>query len=134
MQVWEKLRIVVACFFVFIFAAPPPSLFAQSHVVSPSELQHASVAATQARARNIEILNNFFSGPLAQKALKDHHISLEQVKSATMLLDDADLAQLAAKADKAQHDFAAGALTDHLLVLIVIAIAVILIIVLAVKL
>ncbi len=134
MQVWEKLRIAIACFFAFVFVAPPPSLFAQTHVVSPSELQHASVAATQARARNLEILNSFFSSAVAQKALKDHHINIEQVKTASMQLDDAELAQLAAKADKAQHDFAAGALSDHLLVLMVLAIAAILIIILAVKL
>jgi len=133
-QVWEKVRIVVACFFVFLFVAPPPTLFAQTHVVSSTDLQHASVAVTQARQKNIEILNNFFSTPLAQKALRDRHISAEQVKTATMRLSDAELAKLAARADKAQHDFAAGGITDHLLVLIVIAIAVILIIVLAVKL
>ncbi len=134
MQVWDKVRIAIACFFVFVFVAPPPSVFAQTHVVSPSELQHASVAATRSRAHNIEILNNFFSSPLAQKALRDHHVSIEQVKTATLQLDDAELAQLAAKADKAQHDFAAGALSDHLLVLMVLAIAAILIIILAVKL
>ena len=134
MQVWDKVRTLIACFFVFLFVAPPPNVFAQSHVVSPSELQHANVAASQAREKNIQILNNFFSTPLAQKALRDHHINAEQVKTATVRLSDAELAKLAARADKAQHDFAAGAIADHLLILIVLAIAAILIIVLAVKL
>ena len=134
MLVWEKIRTLVACFFVFLFVAPPPSLFAQTHVVNPAELQHASVAATQVREKNIQILNNFFSTPLAQKALREHHISTEQVKTATMRLSDAELAKLATRADKAQNDFAAGAIADHLLILIVLAIAAILIIVLAVKL
>lgn len=134
MRVWEKLRFAIACFFAFLFVTPPPTVLAQTHVVSSSELQHASVAATQARQKNIETLNAFFSTPIAQKALRDRHISVEQVKTATMRLGDAELANLAARANKAQSDFAAGAITDHLLVLIVIAIAVILIIVLAAKL
>lgn len=134
MQVWDKVRAIVACFFVFLFIAPPPNVFAQTHVVSSADLQHASVAATAMREKNIQILNNFFSTPQAQKALREHHINAEQVKTATMRLNDAELAKLAARADKAQHDFAAGALTDHLLILIVIAIAAILIIVLATKL
>lgn len=134
MQAWDKLRAVIACFFVFLFVAPPPTLFAQTHVVSPADLQHAALATTRAREKNIEILNNFFSSPLAQKALRAKHISTEQLKQASLQLSDAELAKLAARADKAQKDFAAGAISDHLLVLIVIAIAAILIIVLAVKL
>jgi hypothetical protein len=133
-QAWDKLRIVIACFFVFLFVAPPPTLFAQTHVVSSADLKQATVASTQAREKNIQILDNFFSTPLAQKALKDRHISAEQVKTAALQLDDAELAKFAARADKAQHDFAAGAISDHILVLLVIAIAAILIIILAVKL
>lgn len=134
MQVWDKFRTVIACFFVFLFVAPPPTLFAQTHVVSSADLQHATVSSTQLREKNIQTLNNFFSTPLAQKALKDRHISTEQVKTAALQLNDAELAKLAARADKAQHDFAAGAISDHILVLLVIAIAVILIIILATKL
>jgi hypothetical protein len=128
------MRAVIACFFVYVFIAPPPALFAQTHVVSSVELQRATVATTQARQKNIKTLDDFFSSPVAQKALREKHISSEQVKQATLQLSDAELAKLAARADKAQKDFAAGAITDHLLVLIVIAIAAILIIILAVKL
>ena len=134
MQVWDKLRAVIACFFVYLFIAPPSAIFAQTHVVSSVDLQHATVASTQTRQANIETLTNFFASPVAQKTLREKHISSEQLKQATLQLSDAELAKLAARADKAQKDFAAGAITDHLLVLIVIAIAAILIIVLAVKL
>jgi hypothetical protein len=133
-QVWDKLRAVIACFFVYLFVVPSPALFAQTHVVSSADLQRATVATTQARKKNIETLNNFFSSPVAQKALREKHINSEQLRQATLQLSDAELAQLAARADKAQKDFAAGAITDHLLVLLVIAIAAILIIILAVKL
>jgi len=66
--------------------------------------------------------------------LQDHHIDATQVKAAVSQLSDEELSKIAARTDKAQKDFAAGAITDHLLILIVIAIAVVLIIVLAVKL
>lgn len=134
MNFWDSCRTLIACFLVALFAFPPQNMLAQSHVVSPGELQQQVVASSQLRQQNIERLNQFFSSPLAQKALKDHHIDATQVKTAVSQLSDDELAKVAARADKAQKDFAAGALTDHLLILIVIAIAVVLIIVLAVKL
>jgi hypothetical protein len=130
----DSCRTLIACFLVALFAFPPQNMLAQNHVVSPAELQRQVVVSSQIRQQNIERINQFFSSPLAQKAMQDHHIDATQVKTAVSQLSDDELAKIAARTDKAQRDFAAGAITDHLLVLIVIAIAVILIVVLIVKL
>ena len=130
---WCSLRVLLACFFVSLFAIAPQNLAAQTHVVSSSDLQQATVATSQARQNNIAALNQFFSLPAAQKALQDAHMDMTQVKSGIASLSDAELAKLATRANNAQRDFAAGSLTDHMLLLIVLAIAVIIIIIVAVK-
>jgi hypothetical protein len=131
--VWSSLRVLIACTLVSLFAFAPQNLAAQTHVVSPSDLQQATAATSQARQNNIAALNQFFSLPAAQKALKDAHMDATQVKSGIATLSDAELAKLAARANNAQKDFAAGSLADHALLLIVLAIAVIIIIIVAVK-
>ncbi len=134
MNFWEPCRTLLACFLAALFAFPPQNLVAQSHVVNPGELRQQVITSSQLRKQNVERINQFFSSPLAQKALKSRRIDPVQVKTAVSQLSDDELARLAARADKAQRDFAAGAITDHALVLIVIVIAVVLIIVLATKL
>jgi hypothetical protein len=124
---------LVACFFTSLFALAPQNLAAQTHVVSPSDLQQATVASTQTRAANIAKLDRLLSSPVGQKALREAHADATQVKNAVANLSDQDLARLAARADKAQKDFAAGAIADHLLLLIVIAIVIVAIIIVAVK-
>jgi hypothetical protein len=130
----QFIRLFTACFLVALFVFPPQNAMGQTHVVNPAELQKQVVSSSQIRQRNQEQVKQFFSSPLAQKALRDAHIDAAQVKTAVSTLSDEELAKIAARTEKAQKDFAAGAITDHLLILIVIAIAVILIIVLAVKL
>lgn len=127
------LRLSVACFFTSLFALAPQNLAAQTHVVSPSDLQQAATASTQDRAANMAKLDQALSSPVGQKALKEAHADATQVKNAMANLSDEDLARLAARADKAQKDFAAGAITDHMLLLIVIAIIIVIIIIIAVK-
>ena len=134
MSLWDLCRTVMAGFFVVLFALPPQNAAAQNHVVSPRDLQQQVVTTSQERQKSIEQINEFFSSPLAQKALAEHHIDAQQVKTAVSRLSDEELARVAARTEKAQQDFAAGAITDHLLVLIVIVIAVVLIAVLAAKL
>ena len=134
MNRWDFSRTVIAGFFVVLFALPPQNAAAQSHIVSPNELQQQVVNSSRVRQQNVEQIDRFFSSPLAQKALKDHHIDAKQVKTAVSQLNDDELARVASRTQKAQKDFAAGAITDHLLILIVIVIAVVLIAVLAAKL
>ena len=127
------VRLLVACFFSALFALAPQSLAAQTHVVSPSDLQHATVAATQNREANMAKLDQLFASPTGQKAMQQMRVDATQVKSAIANLSDQDLSRLAARADKAQKDFAAGAIADHMLLLIVIAIIIVIIIIIAVK-
>ena len=129
---WRKcVRVATACGLTFLFAVPQ-NLVAQAHVVSPAELQKETVAATEARQRNIETVQQFLSTPVAEKGLKAAHIDLQQVKQGVSSLSDAELAQLASRADKAQADFAAGRLSDRDLLIILIAIAALILIIVAV--
>ena len=128
----QSARMVTACILVTIFAVPP-SLLAQTHVVSSSELQKAALAATQTRQQNLQKVNQFFSSEKAQKALKSAHMDPEQVKTAVSTLSDAELARLASRAQKAQTDFAAGTLSDRDLIIIIVAIAALILIIVAVR-
>ncbi|HEX5433479.1 MAG TPA: PA2779 family protein [Candidatus Angelobacter sp.] len=127
----QSVRILVAlmmmCFIV------PTGLLAQTHVVSPADLQQQVVTASQVRDHNLQTVQNFLSTPTAEKALKSSHINPMQVRTAVSTLNDQELAQLAARADKAQADFAAGNLSDHDLILIILGIAVLVLIIVAVR-
>lgn len=127
-------RTLTACVLVVVFAVPQ-SLFAQAvqHVVSSSELRKAAVDASRVRQQNLETLREFFSSERAQSALKSAHTDPEKVKNAVASLSDAELAQLASRARKAQADFAAGNLTDRDLIVILILIAALILIIVAVR-
>lgn len=103
--------------------AIPQDAFAQSHVVSAVDLHRDVVAASRAREVNLAKVEKFFSSDAAQKALKSAHMDSREVQSAVRVLSDQELAQLAARADNSQRDFAAGALTNQQLTYIIIALA-----------
>jgi hypothetical protein len=128
----QSLRIAIATVLVALFIVPTEAL-AQSHVVSPADLQQATVAASQARQHNVETVQQFLSSPAAQKAFQSAKMDPQQVKTAVSSLSDHDLAQLAARADKAQADFAAGKLSERDLLLIILGIAVLVLIIVAVR-
>jgi hypothetical protein len=110
----------------------PCILCAQTHVVSPTDLQKEAVAATGARQQNLETLNGFLSStPQAQKALRSAGIEPAQVEAAVSSLNDAELARLAARAQKAQTDFAAGRMSDRDLLWILIGLAALILIIIA---
>jgi hypothetical protein len=111
----------------------PSDLLAQSHVVSPADLQKQVVSASQARENNLETVEKFLSTPMAEKAIKSAKMDPQQVKTAVSTLSDQELAQLSVKADKAQADFAAGNLSDRDLILIILGIAVLVLIIVAVR-
>ena len=131
-SVQKFVRAVTATFLIALFSIPQ-SLVAQTHVVSPSELQKATVAASQARQKNIETVQQFLSSETAQKALKTAHIDPQQVTQSVSRLDDQELAQLASRASKAQADFAAGTLSDRDLIIILVAMAAVILIIGAVR-
>jgi len=126
------VRATTACVLVAVFGMPQ-SLMAQSHIVSPADLQKATLAATQARQQNIETIQQFLSSAKAQKALNTAGMNPQQVKQAVAALSDQELAQLAARSSKAQADFAAGNLSDRDLIIILIAIAALILIIVAVR-
>jgi hypothetical protein len=130
--VLQSIRAFVACILVTIFAVPP-SLLAQSHVVSAADLQKETVTSTQARQHDLESVRRFLSSEKAENAFKSAHISPEKVQTAISTLSDQELAQLASRANKAQADFAAGRLEDRDLILIILAIAALALIIVAVR-
>ncbi len=132
LHMWQSVRAVIASVLAMLFLVPADAV-AQGHVVSPTELQKEVVAASQTRQHNIDTLQQFLSTPAAEKAMKSAQMDPRQVKTAVSALDDQDLAQLAARANKAQTDFAAGTLSERDLIWIILAIAVIVLIIVAVR-
>lgn len=106
---------------------------AQNHVVSPADLQKEIVTASQTRQQNIDTVRGFLSTPSAERAMKSAKIDPREVKTAVATLDDQELARIAARAHKAQSDFAAGTLGERDLLLIIVAIAALILIIVAVR-
>ena len=108
----------------------PANLIAQSdHVVSPADLQRQAAAVTQTRQQNVEKVRSFLSSPMAERTMQKAHIDSGQVKAAVPNLSDEELAQLSARADKAQRDFAAGYLNTRDIALIILGVVVIILII-----
>ena len=123
----------VSTVLVTVFLIPQNAVPQTSqHVVSPSDLAKATIDATQARRKNLDTLNRFFSSDNARTALHEAKIDPQQVKKAVAALSDEELAQLATRVQKAQSDFAAGYIGTRDLILILIAIAVLILIIVAV--
>jgi hypothetical protein len=116
-------RILIASLGCALTLALQSPLWAASgnHVVSPAELQQATASVARTRQQNIDKVQKFFSSKQAEKALKSAHLDPVQVKKAVPSLSDQELAQLASRADKAQKDFAAGALNNQQITYILIA-------------
>ena len=132
--IWRFARPFVAAALVFVFVLPK-GLVAQTsqHLVSPSDLQKATVDASQARQKNLDTLNNFLSSDKAKQALESANIDPQQVKKAVAGLSDEELAQLASRAQKVQADFAAGTIGDRDLLIILVCIAALILIIVAVR-
>lgn len=111
----------------------PAGLCAETHVVSPADLHAKAASTTQARQQNEAKVREFLSGPIASQALQKAQVDATQVKQAVSQLDDQELAQLSAKADKAQKDFAAGYLSTIDIALIILGVALIILIIVVVK-
>jgi hypothetical protein len=127
-------RVAIALALAGLFAVPRNLLAEASlHVTSPAELQAAAIEAGRVRRQNLETVRNFVSSDKAQQALRSAHLSPQQVKEAVSSLSDSELAQLAARSQKAQADFAAGTLSDRDLIIILVAIAALILIIVAVR-
>jgi len=129
---WQFARVGPVCVLATLLAAHP-NLLAQSHVVSPAELQKKAVAATRAREEKVATVTKFLSSPTGKKALRSAHLDPRRVKTAVSALGDEELAQLASRAEKAQADFAAGRMSDRDLLLILIGFVALILIIVAVR-
>lgn len=125
-------RLFVSSVLTVLFIATP-TLLAQSHVVSQDDIHKELVTATQTRQKNLEKVKQFLSSDAAEKAMKSAQVDPAQVKAAVSTLSDAEVAQLASRADRAQQDFAAGRISDRDLILIILGIAVLILIIVAVN-
>lgn len=110
----------------------PKNLMAQSHVVSPAQIQKDVTAASASRQQNQQQIKSFLASPEAQQAMKTARLDPQQVTNAVSQLSDSDLSMLAKRSANAQKDFAAGTIDNHDLLLILVAIAVLILIIVAV--
>jgi hypothetical protein len=131
LSVLQFVRCLAAC--ALIALVIPQAVAAETHVVTPADLQKQVVAAAQSRQSRIAQVTQFLSTDKAQKAITSAGMDPQQVKTAVATLSDDDLAQLSTRVNKAQSDFAAGNITDHDLVLITLGIVVLVLIIVAVR-
>ena len=101
-----------------------PLAAAQDHLVSHQALQQQVQATSAKRQQNIADLSRFLSTPKAEHAMKEHHINPAEVQNAIPTLSSHELASLAARANHAQQQFAAGFLSSGMLLVVIIAIVV----------
>lgn len=135
MQLSRFLRLVSRSFAataLLSLLAAAPALRAQpnqeQHLVSPSQLQQQVQNSTAIRQQNIDTLNRFVSTPQAMQAMQDAKIDPVQVKNAIPTLSNAELANLSARAQHAQQQFAAGGLGTLAIALIIIGVVVIILV------
>jgi hypothetical protein len=128
----RPIEMLAATLLIAIYAAPSP-LMAQSHVVSPAEVQKQVLATSQTRRHNEEMVKQFISSPQSEKAIRAAGMDPERVKVAVPTLNDQELKQIASRAEKAQADFAAGTIGERDMLLILVGIAVLILIIVAVR-
>jgi hypothetical protein len=127
---------VLQLFFALLLGAVlaiPRDARAQNHVVTSSDLQKDVTAASAARQKNLAQVEGFLSSTEAQRAMKSAHVNPQQVKNAIPQLNDDELAKLSARSEKAQKDFAAGRISDHDLLIILVAVVALILIIVAVR-
>ena len=103
--------------------AQTPANRSGQHVVSTADLQKDVASAAKARKADEAKVEAFLATPSARQALKKTGMNYREVQDAVPQLSPEELASLAARADKAQRQFDAGALTNQQLTYIIIALA-----------
>lgn len=115
----------------FIALSAPQVASAQEHVVSPKELQKDVAAQSRERQENEARLERILAKPEAREAMRTAGVDYKTVQKGVRTLSDAELAQLAARAEKGQSDFAAGMITLREWIIILVAVIVVVIVVAA---
>lgn len=106
---------------------------APAQVITPQELQAAVRHASQVREQQRAGIVAFLSTQQAERAMQMAKVDAGMVKNAVSELNQEELAQLSAKAAKAQADFAAGRLSDRDLLWVLVAIAALILVIVAVR-
>ncbi len=127
---WQLTRALAVG--VLAFAVPSMVLGQTQHVVGPMDLQRAEQDATQARQQNIDTLQGFLGSAEARESLQKAQMNPVQVEKAIAGLSDQELAQLASRATRVQNEFAAGEISNHDLLLILVGVAALILIIVAV--
>jgi len=124
---------VLALVLGFLLVTPGKLMGEQNHVVSPSQIQREVISASAVRQQSLQQLQDSLSSPQVQQAMQSAHIDSRQVTNAVNQLNNEELAQLAARSANAQADFAAGTLSNHDLLIILVGIAALILIIVAVR-
>jgi pyruvate/2-oxoglutarate dehydrogenase complex dihydrolipoamide acyltransferase (E2) component len=127
----EKLFLPVAAASLATLVVPVVA-GAQEHVVSPAELRQDLAASARIRAENVARLDRVLATPAARQAMREAGVDYNTVQKGVPMLSDAQVTRLAARAEKAQADFAAGSISWAELLIVLIAVIVIIVIVAAV--
>jgi pyruvate/2-oxoglutarate dehydrogenase complex dihydrolipoamide acyltransferase (E2) component len=115
----------------FIALGAPTVATAQDHVVSSKELRKDVAAQSKTRWQDEKRLERILATPEAREAMQKAGVDYKTVQKGVRTLSDAELELLAARAQKGQSDFAAGAISLREWIIILVAIIVVIIIVAA---
>jgi hypothetical protein len=131
MQTKRLTRIAAMALAMAVGAGP---MLAQSqsdqHVVSLNELGKDSAAPAETRRANEAEIRHLFASEAGQKALKSANVNYDRIDHAVSAMSDEDVSKISDRARELDRDFAAGNLSDHdLLVILIIALIVIILIV-----
>ena len=102
---------------------------ADRHVVSLGELNKESARPAETRRANEAEIRQLFATVDGQKALKSANVDYAKIDRAVSSMSDEDVARISSRARELNRDFAAGGLSQTLIIVIVLI--VILIVVLA---
>jgi hypothetical protein len=103
---------------------------ADKHVVSLGELNKDAARPSETRRANEAEIRQLFATVDGQKALKTANVDYAKIDRAVSSMSDEDVARISERARAIDRDFAAGNLSDHdLLVILVVALIVIILIV-----
>jgi hypothetical protein len=128
-----SMRATLAWVLALLCLVPAGLVAETAHVVSSSELQLQAAKGSQQRQENIAHVRTFLSSPAGRDALTKAHLDPQKIQTAVPELNDQELAQLSARADQAQKDFAAGYLSTRDIALVILGVALLILIIVIVR-
>lgn len=121
-----KMCVSLALLLLLVAREVPARPQDKPHVVSLADLNKDTAQAAQRRQANEKAVRALLASEQGQKALKSAHLDYQRVGKAIIQLSDEDLAKLAQRSRQVQADFAAGRISNTLIVVtVIVAVAVI---------